>query len=231
MSDSEPLPRTPPRMRALMAIPLVFAAVALVGALIVFRHLSVDRPASGARVVLTFAGACVPEARDVIYQRVDLIGLGQPDLATQDGALVLTATLPGLPDDDTAIPALLTRRGALRITAKDEALATELDVASATVNLDTSGAPYASVKLIPSAAARITEALRAGEALDVTLDGALIVHQEGGDLEGDQLSLSPTEGDPRARMRQAADWAILLSSGALPCDLTVTSVAAPALPG
>ena len=231
MSDSEQTPSTPHRMRALMAIPLIFAAIALVGALVVYRHLSVERSASGARVTLRFEGACVPEARDIIYQRVDMVGLGEPDLGLDGAALVLTATMPGLPDDATAIPALLTRRGALEIRSGDQALAGPLDVASASVNLDTSGAPYASVKLLPSAAARVTAALRAGSALDVLLDGAVIVHQEGGDLEGDQLTLTPSDGDPRARMRQAADWAILLSSGALPCDLTVTTVAAPPVPG
>ena len=75
------------------------------------------------------------------------------------------------------------------------------------------------------AAARVTEALRAGKAVDVSLDGVRVVHQEGGDLEGDKLTLTPDDGEPRARMRQAADWAILLSAGAIPCELRVESVA------
>lgn len=231
MSEPESTPGTPSRIRALMAIPLVFSAIALVGALYVFRHINQQHAASGERLTLRLEGTCAAEARDVVYRRAELIGLGEPALQVEAAAVVLTATMPGLPDDRQAIPALLARRGDLQISAAAGPLATADDVASATVNLDTSGQPYAEVALNPLAAARISEALRAGASLDVALDGAVIVHQEGGDLEGDKLILSPPDGEPRARMRQAADWAILLSAGSMPCALTVASVAAAPSPG
>lgn len=223
---SEATPTTPSRLRAWMAVPLALSALALGGALWAVLKLDQGRPATGERVTLTLATECAPAAKRVLERRVSAIGLGDPVLAEAPGGLRLTATLPGLPDDRSAIPALLTRPGRLGVSAAGRPVADQDDVVATALNLDMKGSPYAEVQLNGLAVADLREATKEGGRIEVTLDGAVLLSEDVGALRDDRLRLVPAEGGPGEKMRAVADWSILLGSGALPCAVTLSSLAA-----
>ena len=224
MSEIEPVSG---RRRLLMAVPLLISTLLLVAALTVVFLLGGDRAPTGERLEVRFAASCPETAAAIIRARADLIGLGAPSVeATADGVR-LVATMPGLPDDATAIPALLARRGALEVTVGDAVVATQDDVLTAEVNLDTSGVPYTAFRLSPAAVARVT-----GEgAMVVRLDDEVLLEQEVAGLAEDAIRSVPTGADMPSRMRAATDRSILLDSGAHSCDVEVAAVAAAPAPG
>lgn len=224
MSSSD-APAASSRLRAFMAIPLVLAAAALIGALWVLFKLQQGRPAAGDRVALHFQTECAPRAAEVLRKRADAIGLGEPVVAEEPGGLLLTATLPGLPDDRTAIPALLAAPGRLELRLNGSALATEEDVVQTAINMDAGGTPYMELTLNGLAVKEIHEAATSGAALEVALDGAVLLSEDAGALRDDKLRLFPSQGTPAERMRAAVDWTILLGSGPLPCAVAVGPVA------
>lgn len=223
MSEADANASLPTATRLLLAIPLGISAVALAGALwFVFQD--EGRIALGDRVTLHFQSAC-PEAAAVVQERADLIGLGQPALVAETGGFALTATLPGLPDDRTAIPALLAKPGRLTLQVGGREIADGTDISGASVALDAGGNPYARLDLNPLAATALREAIAAGGALDLRLDEAVLLHQDPAEAPAkDQMSIYPPDGEAQARMRAATDWTILLVSGALPCEVSAASV-------
>lgn len=218
---SEPAPSSPrPGIRHLMAIPLVISVLAMAGALYLVFLSPAERPASGERLTLRFQSTCAPEAGAVIEARARAIGLGDPVLRTRPDEIELEATLPGLPDDRTAIPALLARPGHLELRVGDTLVATEADInGQPEINLDMKGAPYASLPLMTAASKRFAEA--AGP-VRLTLDGEVLLDEPGSaPLTEDQIRVTPRGQDAAEKMRRAVDWSIVLGSGPLPCPVVI----------
>lgn len=210
--------------RLLLAIPLGISALALGGTLWYTLHDN-GRMASGERVAMHFQTACGSQAAAVVRDRAARIGLGEPVLALEAGGFALTATLPGLPGDRAAIPALLARPGTLVLSVGGAAVADAADITGAAVNLDAGGTPYAHLDLNPLAANALRAAITAGGALDLRLDDTVILHQDPAEApSSDALSVFPTGGDALTQMRTATDWTILLGSGPLPCPVAAGEV-------
>jgi hypothetical protein len=217
----------PRGVSALLGLPAILGVALLLAVAGLAWQMNQPGTAGGARVRVRFPADCAAQAAPVLLDRARDIGLGQPELAVEDGAVVLTATLPGLGDDRSAIPALLARPGSLRIDAKDGPVATEADLADASFDLDEGGTPITRLRLLPPARQRIAALLEAdpGGALRIAVDGEQLPDRPNSiGLEDDQLRLPSGDGDNRERARRAADRAISLSSGPLPCALGPATV-------
>jgi hypothetical protein len=184
--------------------------------------------AGGDRVAMTFVAACpVDTWQLLVAARARDIGLGDPDVRSDGASVTLTATLPGLADDRTAIPALLAREGKLEMRLEERVLATRSDLVSAVPSVDEAGQPYALLVFTTDAAARIAEA---GDGHDMTtlVDGEPRAAWMSTDtLKTQSVRLLEGGADNRERMRRAADDAIVLSHGPLPCAVRPESVGEP----
>lgn len=223
MSDA-PTP-APSKLRAYMAAPLALSALALLGALWVMFKLQNGRPPAGERVTMSLVTSCAAQSGPVILRRAETVGLGDPVSTPTAEGLSLTVTLPGLPDDRTAIPALLLAPGHLEIHAAGRTVATEEDVTGTALNMDAGGSPYAELSLNGLAMAELREATKDESGFEVLMDGVSILKEEKGSVRDEKLRLTPERAPPGMQMRTVVDWTILLGSGALPCPVTLGALA------
>ncbi len=220
----------PPRPRAVlvfMSAPILFALILMVaaGGVAILGRLGGE--AKGERLRFTLSGACVEAAEPLVRGRIEEIGLADVRLERQAGALVVEATMPGLPDDKTAIPAILARPGKLELRLRGELIGGSSGLEDVAIRLDESGMPYDWVKWKPAEAAVIREAITNNPDGEVifTLDGEELARRpNGAAMDNDDLRIVTGEGESRERMRKAADRAILLHHGPLPCALEVGAV-------
>ena len=225
---TEPRPPSTPAVMLFRGAPVILAVLFVVSiatlALLSWR----GGTASGDRVAMTFVAACpVDTWQPLVTARARDVGLGDPEVRSDGARVTLTATLPGLADDRTAIPALLAREGALEMRLEERVLATRSDLVSAAPSVDEAGQPYALLTFTAEAAARIAEA---GDGHDMTtlVDGEPRAAWMSTDtLKTQSVRLLEGGADNRERMRRAADDAIVLSHGPLPCALRVDSVSEP----
>lgn len=213
--------------RRFMVAPIVVAGLlfAATGALVLAAWRG--GTAAGDRVVMRFSGDCAAAGAPVVLARAEAIGLGEPALAVEGRVVSLTATLPGLPDDRSAVPALLARSGRFEATGATGRVLSNAELASAQIRLDESGLPYTWIGLRPTG----VEAMKALRAADPTGSMQLRIDHEQPtprpndiDLEDDGLRVLTSEGPTDRRMREAADRAILIEAPMLDCDLIVQDV-------
>ena len=219
--------KRPQGISLLMLLPAFLGVGLLAAAGAVAWQMSRDGSAAGDRVAMHFQTACPADVGPVLMKRASDIGLGAPDLRVEPAGVVLTAALPGLGDDRVAVPALLTRPGSLLISAKDGPVLTEADLDDASFDLDESGIPITRLHLLPPGRLRIEAILQAdpGGALYITVDGEPLPDRPNSiGMEDNQLRLPSGTGDNKLRARLAADRAISLSSGPLPCPVTLSAL-------
>ncbi|MCB9793784.1 MAG: hypothetical protein H6741_13780 [Alphaproteobacteria bacterium] len=192
-----------------------------------------SRPATGEPAVITVRSACSAEWVEVLRARAEMIGIGELQVAEEGGDAVLRGVMPGLPDDLTAVPALLTAMGRFEVYAADAAdaepagapLLGRQDIEEVVFQLDITGHPYAQLDLLPTSAARAAEG--APEYLLYVLDGVVIDAWEEGPYRGEALELQPELETSREEIRVATDWTILLGGPEGPCAVSsVEAVAA-----
>ena len=226
MTGSPP-PQLPPRSAAyqrFMALPLGFALLLMLATGVLFLLALRGGTPDGERVQLSWA-AC-PEAGPLVLARAEAVGLGTPRLASAgEGRVGLEATLPGLPDDRDAIPALLSRPGTLLLrTEAGASVLTEAAVELAQVRLDESGLPYTWVELEDDAYTALQKATEGApdESLAVVVDGTVLVERPNSRevADGGIRLVEGVEMNSKRRMRRAVDRAIALTHGPLPCPLT-----------
>ena len=187
--------------------------------------------ATGQRVLISFQTACAPEWGDVVAARGESIGLGDPVLEVVDGEVNYTATLPGVEDEMTSMPALLTATGRLEIFASEdgevpigEPIITEADLLEAHMNLDARGHPFTDLEFHAEATAPLHE--QTGPML-YYVDGVFVDKWLGlVQFSGDIVRLQPRSESKADNMRRSADIAIVLQHGAAPCDFTGLSTVA-----
>lgn len=223
-ADTTPPPASP-MLRLLFAIPLVVSGAALVGTLW-FLNRDTGRTATGDRVRIHLQSACLERTERVVRARIDSLGLPAPELVAAGDGLDLTLTLPGLPDDRTAIPALLTAPGRLSVRVSDQEVATEGDVAGTGINLGPGGDPYLELAFQAMAVTALREASASGAPMTLLLDGRVMAEGVGADqIEDQKLAVYPADAGPQERMRLAADWSLILNSGPHGCPVVATTVA------
>ncbi|MEC7946277.1 MAG: hypothetical protein VX265_01845 [Myxococcota bacterium] len=217
------LPPRPAPLRRFMAAPLIVATLLMLATALLAVLAWMGGTASGDRVDLQLRGACAAEALPLVRARAEAVGLGDPELSLQDDMLVLTATLPGLDDDGTAIPRLLSRRGWLEVRRADTVVLDRAAVTQAAIRLDESGSPYVWVDLDKDAVAAFQAALDADPSGELTFyldDEVAAVRPNSRGIKDDGLRIVHAgDAKPAVRMRIAADTSIALTHGPLPCAL------------
>jgi preprotein translocase subunit SecD len=211
-----------------MAAPVVFlgtlgvAAMALWG---VTRFGSSE--ADGSAVTIEFSGACVERAGPMLLARAEQIGMP----ATITGS-TMAATLPNMENAQTAVPQLLIRSGTFTLLSETgEAVFNNDHIDDVAIDLDNAGMPNTLVKL--DAGAR-SDLLSMDDSATLTpmVDGTQYPSTTVNHLKEDPvLTLHVGEGRTSERMKRAADLAIILAHGPLPCPLEIIGVAETENPG
>ena len=205
-----------------MAVPVVFIglmglAVALLYGLTRFG----DQTASGDAVAMTFSGSCMERATPLLVARAEQIGM---PVTMNDG--VMTATLPQLEDAANAIPALLVRPGHFKLQNTDSSVRFDNGhIDAVAIDLDNAGMPVTMLKLNAAARATLTD-LDPTMELRPEIDGTHFDSVRVQVLQ-DTPEITMTSGDGRTsvRMKRAADRAIILEHGPLPCAIHILNVA------
>jgi hypothetical protein len=150
-------------------------------------------------------------------------------VADAPAGFVLSARFPREERVVASLPGTLSATGDVEVRAGDdgEVLATEADIADATVVPTFLDAPRAQLTLTPDAAKKLK--LHMGLHLDghvsVWIDGELYSRRHNAPPEErGQLDLELPELPAEARIDRAAHAAVLLAHGALPCPLVVAAV-------
>lgn len=203
-----------------LVLPIALAVVLLVGygALLLFG--ARGRPATGPVATLTFTGC--PEAQEVVAARVEQMGLGDPVFTETEEGFTLTARLPDDPRVIDRIPDTLARTGHFEV--RDGAAVIASGVQEATVRLDLSGSPVASVQLGPEDTRVLAEHMKANPEGEIQL--WLDDQRVGGRKNDppDEIGRLDLSGDLSHvdRITLAAEQAVILGSGPLPCPVEVT---------
>ena len=221
----------PPRSAALsrfMAAPLILATLLMIATATLAALAWLGGTADGDRVTLRLEGTCAAEALPLVQARAEAVGLGTPELAVEPGALLVTATLPGLPDDATSIPRLLSRRGWLEIRQGETIVLDRGVVKDASIRLDETGAAYTWIDIDEASVAGFQAVLDADPEGDLTFyldDEVAAVRPNSRSIKDGGLRIvAPGEVLPAARMKIAADTSIALAHGPLPCSLSAGTV-------
>lgn len=213
------------------SLPMLLAAFLILSLIGLFVLTRIGGKAEGARVEMRFASQCSAELAPLIQSRAQEMGLGEPQVDVQDQQVRLVATLPGLEDDESAVPALLSSGGVFKVYQAEtlesppqgEPLAGQEDIVNVWYQLSLEGHPVVQLELQPNALLRLQG--RSKPVLLYTLDGVVIEtwdFEEGPDE--DTVELQPELLRTQDEVRQAADWVILLRTGPTPCPATVSSV-------
>jgi hypothetical protein len=210
-----------------MAAPLIVATLLMIATVTLAALAWFGGTADGDRVSIRLEGACAAEALPMVQARAESVGLGDPEIALDAGAVVVTATLPGLDDDATAIPRLLSRRGWLEIRQGDTVVLDGSKVKEASIRLDEGGAAYTWIDIDKESVAPFQAALDADPEGELTFhvdDELAAVRPNTRGIKDDGLRIvAPGEMLPAARMKIAADTSIVLTHGPLPCALSTSA--------
>lgn len=209
-----------------MAAPVVLAAILLSAiALLVFLGW-LGGTASGERVEITFTSSCMTEAHPIITARVNELGLGEPILDVSSTEMKLIATLPGLENDKTFIPVLLSQPGRLKVLADEDVLATEADLKSASLDLDDAGMPVVKIVFVPTVHDMLATHIDGNprDSLSIWIDDQDELIRPNSVKLGAEMKMVSMAGDTREQMKHSADRTILLQHGPMPCEVNVRSV-------
>ncbi|MCB9665755.1 MAG: hypothetical protein H6732_16725 [Alphaproteobacteria bacterium] len=233
MSDTDDLQRRGALGVLVLAVPVV-SILAVGGAwLLLLGFGAAGRPADGPLVRIAFEGCA--EAEPVVRARVDWMGLPEVESTPIPGGFALMARLPSDPATRARVPATLARTGSfvVREGAEGEVVATEADLLDATVVLGFLDAPKPQVQLTEAASKRLAEVQMADPEgfLTILVDGREVRRLENMPAVGTGvLMLDPGQLADRELVDFAAETALVLAHGPLPCPLAVADVAEVARP-
>ncbi len=237
---NEPSPDTPLStgqrpggVSAMMLVPLGFGVALLLAVAVLALQFGAGGVASGERKTATFAmqcedGADPQKVAKHVQGRAEDVGMGEIAVHVEGKELRLTAIFPGLPDEDTTLPEVLSTPGRFWLEGDNGVVISEADVEDASVTIDEGGDPYTRLLLLPPGQARLQDALDADPSgsLRMRIDEVQLDDRPNSiKIDGDSLRMPTGQAKPRVRMRLAADRAIALSHGPLACELSSTGVA------
>jgi len=202
-----------------MAVPVVFLGFLGLSFAILWFITKYDNPMStGESVTIDFSSACLEDSLPFLSERARQVGM---PVQLDQGSM--TTTLPSIPNAREHVPALLTTPGRLIVTSDGFSASNEQfeDIA---IDLDKAGMPETLIKFDADTRAAI-KTLDDEAELQPTLDGvdlatvrASLVKEEG------ILALHSGDGKTADRMQRAADRAIVLAHGPLPCVVKTSGV-------
>lgn len=215
-----------------LVIPIVSIVVVGLAYVVMIGVGSSGRPAEGDRVRLTFTGCA--DSRAVIARRVDRMGLAEPVFTDVADGYTLDVTMPEDPRAAGTIPPTLVAKGDLKVVEGEEGavIAARDDIADVSTSMQFLDAPRTWIKLTPAASERLKAYMGANLAghISVWVDGERVSRRKNAPpVEDGQLDVVP-EGikDDRAAVEFAAALGVILSSGPLPCSVSVHEGPVPA---
>lgn len=215
---------TPVQPRAglwFFALPLIIIPSLVAGYAILLYLGYQGETAMGERVTMRFS-TCA-EAHDVLKARVDAMGLGEPEYATEGEDLAVTATLPAN-DSAARIPETLARSGEFSITEHDgEGIVLVGGVESATMRLDFIGEPSVAVQLTREAGKTLEDWMDGHREGEVTMrvDGEPMGNRANHPAERrGHLTIRMTDDDRAMQVERVAALAIV-TNAPLPCTTSV----------
>lgn len=221
MTTTPPLPPRPKAASIFMAVPVVFLGFLGLSFLVLWVITRFGEPsADGESVEITFSGACLDEAAPYLTERAQQVGM-----TAQMANGTMRTTLPDIENARSIVPAMLTTTGALMVTADGFQVGND-GIADVAINLDKAGMPETLIKFNADIRAAI-KALEDNTQLQPSIDGQVLPDVRASDVkEEGVLALHSGDGKTSIRMQRAADRAIVLAHGPLPCPIQVESVRA-----
>lgn len=206
-----------------MAAPVVFlGCLGLAVAILFVVTRYGDATAQGERVEIEFSGVCMADAAPLLSARADQIGM--PASITGN---TMTATLPNMENARILIPQLLITIGAFQ--ADDSTGTTHLtneQIDEVAIDLDESGMPVTYIKLNAGGRSIVKNA-STETLLTPMVDGSSFSNVGMDELKDEPvIALHSGSGMTADRMKRAADLAIVLQHGPLPCPLRIVGVTA-----
>ena len=202
-----------------MAVPVVFLGFLGLSFLVLWVITRFGEPsADGEFVEIIFSGTCLDESTPPLLKRAQQVGM---DAKMDNGSM--RTNLPDIENARSIVPAMLATTGALLVTA-DGFEAGNDAIQDVAINLDKAGMPETLIKFSAGARAAIKE-LDDNMQLQLSIDGQALPSVRVANVkEEGVLSLHSGEGKTSIRMQRAADRAIVLAHGPLPCPIQVQSV-------
>jgi hypothetical protein len=221
MSPTHQLPPRPKAATLFMATPIVFLSLLGLSFAVLFGVTRFgDASADGRQAAIEFRGSCIEEASPLLAKRAEQIGMP----VAFDGA-TLNTTLPDMPEAETLIPAVLVTPGDFSLVSADGTVRFEnRHIGEVAIDLDNSGMP---VTLLKMDAGTRQELKPLDDDLEFTptVDGTAFQSVKASELKDEAVvTLHSGEGITSARMKRAADLAIVLEHGPLPCALRIHGV-------
>ena len=211
----------PKALNRLMLAPISIALILVIATGTLVWKMTQERDATGQRVSLSLKGECLATAKDVILTRAEAVGVGEPLFKEEREGSVLTLTLPDIPNAEVEIPTLLLRRGLWSMKAEDEVILENSDISSASLSLDESGMPETLLAFDPVSKKRAQTYLddhQDGETI-LWLDDEKIISRPNTIPISDEFRLVSTNTEPKLRMKESADFVILLSNPTIDCRI------------
>lgn len=226
MDDSGSMQRRGALGILMLVVPVVSIVAVGIGYGLLVWYGASGKPADGDMVRVEFAGC--PEAQPVILKRIERIGLPDPVFTPREGGFTLTVKMPSDPHVADDIPATLVAPGVLEIRQgeRDARLAGPEDVEDVSVSMGFLDAPRTWIKLKPDAAKRLKETMGANMQghISVWVDGEVVTRRKNAPpIDDGQVDLV-LEGQADVNVVTfAAAMGVILSSGPLPCPVSVAS--------
>ena len=227
--SEQPTERPKPRAGCiLLGLPIALTVCIASMYLVLFGLGSIGGTAIGERV--SWSVTTCAEAKPILEQRIEAIGLGDPVWTSTGAGWSLTATLPGRdPKADQRIPSVLSRYGQLGVFAGSEPNADQKivgldDVVKSTFTLRELANPVIEVRLTNAGlkALRTHMANNTDGRISVWLDDEKILERHNTPIiEGTLLELRNHDEDGKQVLQITAEWSIILGHGPLPCPTTI----------
>ena len=202
-----------------MAVPVVFLGCLGLAFATLWGVTRFGNPTStGESVTIEFSAACLDEAMPMIAERAKQVGM---PVELKGG--VMHTTLPELPNAKATIPQLLTTPGQFALKGENFHAGND-DIEEVAIDLDRAGMPQTLIKFNSGTRAAIKELddtvplLPTLDAVEMPSVTAVKVKEDG------VLSIHSGEGKTADRMQRAADRAIVLAHGPLPCSVQVQNI-------
>lgn len=209
-----------------LALPIGFAALILLGYVVLFSAGMVGFAAGGERVAITL-DTC-PEAHEQIQARAEMMGLGDPQWTEGEGTLILEATLPATPAAK-GVPATLARGGDFAIRAGQAQADGELilehkDMIKAEFSTKELGNPLIMVKLTREGHKQLEAWMEANNQQHITVwvdDEPILQRPAEPPFRRQDVDIRAEGEDGQENMTRAVNWALVMTHGPLPCETRV----------
>ena len=211
----------PTALNRMMIVPIMMALF-LAGAtgLLMFK-MTQERSANGDRITVQLKGECLLDARSTILQRAEAIGVGEPLFTDNEQGVLFDLTLPDIPNAKTEIPHLLLRRGVWVMKDGDQVLLSNNNITKAVLSLDESGMAETLLTFDPASAQETQKYLDQNPdgSTQLWLDDEKLIDRPNRITISDDFRLVTNHTEPAIRMKESADFVILLSNPTIGCNI------------